>query len=397
MAKRYRITTTTGRAELAPRREPYWHQLRKGGYVGLRKFREGETWLVRWRNADGKQEYKPIGDLADYDGREQFDQASKQANEWLDGKSRPDAPKGRPTVKDAVDHYEEYLSAEKGPRAVKDAKMRTNAYILPKLKDVYLDELTTARLNKWKNAFVPKDGDEETLRRARDTANRHLNTLKAILNKAWQDGIVASDSAWRRVKRFSKTKGKRGEEEALSPEQTTRLLDNAPERFEDLVRGLLLAGLRPGIEIEHLRREQYTVRKTPRGEIAALEVRESKTGPRVVYLSKEGRTFFNELTKDKHPKAYLFTRDGKDPWREKEASRIMQDVRITAKLPADTVLYSLRHTYITRALENGANMKLIADNCGTSIRMLEQHYWKAIQTKRQEMLDGVSILQEAVQ
>lgn len=392
MAKRYRITTVAGRSELASRREPYWHQLRKGGYVGLRKFRDGERWLARWRTAEGKQEYKPIGELADYDPKERFDQASKLANEWLDGKSRPDAPRGRPTVKHATEHYQDYLSAEKGPRALADAKMRAKAHILPKLKDVYLDELTTAKLNKWKNAFVPDEGDEETLRRARDTANRHLNTLKAILNRAWQDGLVASDSAWRRVKRFSKTKGKRGEEEALSPEQTGRLLKKSPKRFEELVKGLLLTGLRPGIEIEHIRREQYTVRKTRHGDVAAIEVRESKTGPRVVYLSREARAFFDELAKDKHPKAFLFTRDGKDPWREKEASRAMREIRVLAKLPADTVLYSLRHTYITRALENGANMKLIADNCGTSIRMLEQHYWKAIQARRQEMLDGVSIL-----
>lgn len=392
MAKRYRITTTAGRAELKPRREPYWHQLKKGGYVGVRKHKEGEHWLARWRNSEGKQEYKTIGELAEYDSKERFDQAAKIANDWLEGKSRPDAPTGRPTVEMAVSHYEDYLSAEKGPRAVKDAKMRAKAHILPTLGKTYLDELTTAKLNKWKNSFVPKEGDEEAQRRARDTANRHMNTLKAILNRAWQDGLVAEDSAWRRMKRFSKTKGKRGEEEALSPEQTQQLIKHSPEFFADLVKGLLLTGLRPGIEIEHIRREQYTVRKTKHGETAALEIRESKTGPRVVYLSREGREFFDALAKGKTPKAYLFTRDGKSPWWQKEASKIMREVRVKAKLPADTVLYSLRHTYITRALENGANMKLIADNCGTSIRMLEQHYWKAIQKRRQEMLDGVSIL-----
>ena len=70
----------------------------------------------------------------------------------------------------------------------------------------------------------------------------------------------------------------------------------------------------------------------------------------------------------------------------------MRDMRKTAKLPAKTVLYSLRHTYISRALEHGASVKLIADNCGTSIRMIEKHYWKSIQSQRQEMLDKVAIL-----
>jgi len=39
-------------------------------------------------------------------------------------------------------------------------------------------------------------------------------------------------------------------------------------------------------------------------------------------------------------------------------------------------------------------VKLIADNCGTSIRMIEKHYWKSIQNQRQEMLDRVSVLPE---
>lgn len=71
---------------------------------------------------------------------------------------------------------------------------------------------------------------------------------------------------------------------------------------------------------------------------------------------------------------------------------MLGDIKSKAKLPADTVLYSLRHTYISRALEHGASVKLIADNCGTSIRMLEKHYWKAINRRRQEMLDGVQML-----
>ncbi len=389
--KSFRITTPSARRDLKPRREPYWHQLRKGGYVGFRKSGNVGTWIARWRNKDGKQEYRSLGDLADYDPKKQYDEAAKTASAWFDGKSKPDAPKGRPTVGDAVDSYLDNLRAEKGDRAVKDARYRANAYILPKFRTAFLDELTTTKIIKWRNNFVPKDADGETLRKARDTANRHLNTFKAILNRAHKDGLVSDDAAWRRVERFKKTKGKRGEDEALSDTQIGRLLEHAKGGFRDLVTGLLLTGMRPGREIECLLRGQYRVR----GDTATLELRESKTGPRTVFLSREGRQFFDNLAKDKTTKARLFTTDGR-PWREKEASRIMRDVKKAAKLPADTVLYSLRHSHITRALENGANAKLICDNCGTSIRMLEDHYWKAIQKRRQEMLDGIQMLPEGV-
>src|SRR5690349_3300040 len=45
-------------------------------------------------------------------------------------------------------------------------------------------------------------GDEESRRARRSTANRVLTTLKAALNRAWQDGHVASDEPWRRVRPF---------------------------------------------------------------------------------------------------------------------------------------------------------------------------------------------------
>ncbi len=386
--KSFRITTPSGRRDLKPRREPYWFQLRLGGYVGFRKSDYAGTWIARWRCKRGKQEYRSLGDLAGYDASMQFNRAAKLANAWFDERAKPDAPKGRPTVSDAVDNYLDCLRAEKSAGSVQDARMRAKARILPKLGATFLDELTTAKLNKWRNDFVPKGADGETLRKARDTANRHLNNFKAVLNRAHLDGLVADDAAWRRVKRFEKTAGKRGGDEALSDAQIGRLLEHSKGAFRDLVTGLLLTGMRPGREVECLLREQYKVR----GDTATLQLRESKTGPRTVFLSREGLQFFDNLAKGKTPKAHLFTMDDGQPWREKEAARIMREVRRAAKLPADTVLYSLRHTHITKALEHGANLKAVSDSCGTSLKMIEDHYWKAIRERRQEVLDGIQML-----
>lgn len=51
---------------------------------------------------------------------------------------------------------------------------------------------------------MPIDNSEEAIRKRKVTANRILNILKAILNKAWYDGLVESNEAWRRIKPFSK-------------------------------------------------------------------------------------------------------------------------------------------------------------------------------------------------
>ena len=128
--------------------------------------------------------------------------------------------------------------------------MRIKAYILPKFKNTYLDELTTAAITRWRNAFIPKEGDEETLRKARDTANRHLNSFKALLNRAYKDRLTPSDTAWRNVARFEKAGVAR--KVMLDSKQIKRLLENSKGGFRNLVKGLLLTGLRPGIEIEHI-------------------------------------------------------------------------------------------------------------------------------------------------
>jgi len=390
--KSFRITTPSGRRGLKLRREPYWHYLRRGGHVGYRRSGYAGSWIARWRSKGDKHATRSLGDLADYDDSMQFNQAAKLANAWFDERARPDAPKGRQTVGDAVDSYLDCLEAEKSPGSVQDARWRANAYILPKFGKTFLDEITTRQLTRWRNAFVPRGADGETLRKARDTANRHLNTLRAILNRAHKDGLVSDDAAWRRVKRFKGTTGKRGGDEALSDAQIGRLLEHSKGGFRDLVTGLLLTGMRPGREIECLLREQYRVR----GDSATLELRESKTGPRTVFLSREGRQLFDHLAKGKTPKAHLFTMDDGLPWKEKEAAHIMREVRKAAKLPAGAVLYSLRHSHITKALENGAGAKLICDNVGTSLTMLERHYWGAIRKRRQEMLDGIPMLPKGV-
>src|SRR5262249_24680451 len=58
-----------------------------------------------------------------------------------------------------------------------------------------------------------------------------------------------------------------------------------------------------------------------------------------------------------------------------------------AKLPAGTVFYSLRHTYASAALVGGINMQLLAENMGTSVRMLEENYGKFTAASRRKLIE----------
>ena len=56
MVTRYFIDTPTRRKKLSPRREPYWHKIMTGRYLGYRQTERGGHWVARI-NVDGSQRY----------------------------------------------------------------------------------------------------------------------------------------------------------------------------------------------------------------------------------------------------------------------------------------------------------------------------------------------------
>ena len=68
----------------------------------------------------------------------------------------------------------------------------------------------------------------------------------------------------------------------------------------------------------------------------------------------------------------------------------MADAVKRAKLSADTTIYTLRHTYASQSILAGMNLQLLAENMGTSIRMLELHYGKFIAASRRRLIEESS-------
>jgi integrase len=48
--------------------------------------------------------------------------------------------------------------------------------------------------------------------------------------------------------------------------------------------------------------------------------------------------------------------------------------------------YALRHSYISRAIEGSVPLNIIAENCGSSVRMIENTYAKILAEKRRVSL-----------
>lgn len=139
-----------------------------------------------------------------------------------------------------------------------------------------------------------------------------------------------------------------------------------------------------------------------RGELFAARVRDldaregtlqvsGKTGTRTVYLSDTAVAFFRTLAKDKLLDGYLLTKDDGKPWPEDDLNRPFKAAARAGQLPPDTTYYSLRHHHISKALLAGVQPQVVAENCGTSLRMIEKPYRKFLKTDRRAMFNEVAL------
>ncbi|MGH8738043.1 MAG: hypothetical protein ACREU5_11840 [Burkholderiales bacterium] len=170
------------------------------------------------------------------------------------------------TVKQAAERYLKWFRQHK--KSVRETEHVINAHILPALGDLKLEAVTAPKLRAWLDALAsqparvrssrqkpkyrasPRTADEKRARRS--TANRILNVLKALLNRAFQDGLAADDTAWRKVKPFAKADEARIR--FLSDAEAVRLVNACPADLRALVRAALLTGARYG-ELARLRHE----------------------------------------------------------------------------------------------------------------------------------------------
>ena len=133
--------------------------------------------------------------------------------------------------------------------------------------------------------FLPAPKTDEAKRKRRNTANRVLAILKAVLNHAYDEGHVADNSAWgRKLKRLRDANAARVR--YLEFDECQRLLNACDPDFRDLVRGGLETGCRYG-ELTRMRIMDFNKAA------GTVTVAKSKTGKvRHVVLTEDGIGFF---------------------------------------------------------------------------------------------------------
>jgi integrase len=380
-----KIDTKTARDALKARREPYWHKLSTGLHIGYRRPALGEgTWIAR-RTEGTKKTYQSLGQFFDIEKpkRKAFDDARAAAAQWA-GQADAGVELYGMTVEAACRAYVDAKRSEKGDSTADDANGRFGRLVYGRaFGAVRLDKLTTTRVRAWRDAQLPKDpDDEEETRRAKDSTNRNLATLKAALNLALSDRLVATDAGWKTVTKFREVGRKR--ELFLTREQRDDLIQACPGNLRALVKGLTLTALRPG-ELAACK-----VKDFDRG-AGTLNIRKSKTDARIVPLSTAARAFFSEQVRTRIAGSPLLPDDFGKHWNKDAWKKPFKASVTAAKLPTETVTYSLRHAAISELLVSGMDMHTVAKIAGTSTDMIDEHYGHLCIERTRHQLDAAAL------
>ena len=198
-----KIDTLTARRRLVNRREPYFATIVRGRSLGFRRFQDDVGhWIARVRSKVGKYEYRPLGTDTALD----YAQALASAQEWFERQAVAEGEDHRSvTVETAVNDYLDFLERNGKPSTLESARARARKYVVPKLGDTLLADLTPLQVRNWHQGLVRKTKDADKRRASQASANRCLSILKTALTRAAFGRKGIDTAAWMSVKLFPKT------------------------------------------------------------------------------------------------------------------------------------------------------------------------------------------------
>jgi integrase len=377
-----RLQERSARARLAARHHPYWRSISEGRHLGYYKGKRG-SWIARCL-IPGQKDYltKAIGEADDdmeADGASilNWAQALEIALAWFEDVRLGGKHGTRYTVGDALDDYLETFSG----KSLKKTRHTIDRHIRPVLGERRVCELTTAELRKFQADLAnrksvyranksgvakPRPDDGDSARRGRANANRIFTPLKAALNRAFNDGRVPDDTAWRRVKPFPKVSVARVR--YFTKVEIQALLAAAEPWFRAMIQAALFTGARWS-EIHRMKVRDVDLRS------GTILFPETKSGrPRYVHLTDEGGRFFARQVAGKGLLDPLFLNQHRRVLGASHQIRPMLETCLKAKVePAG--FHILRHTYGSTLAMAGVPLAVIAEALGhADERITRKHY-----------------------
>lgn len=330
---------------------------------------------------------------------ESLSKAKDWAEDWYFGlkdKGRRGELTSEKTFKDAADQfiteYEVLTEGERNERWVKDHYRRVRSYLVPYFGKMGLSTINAGTVQEYRvSRLAPEEGkklpsrstlhhETVTLRLVLKTAVRHrwLGHLPDI-SQPYKKSVKVVHRAWFTPEEYKQLyqatrahaqKTRDASKKAQEGEQAHRVW--LAEQLHDKILFLANTGLRPD-EANWLEyRDVEVVKDKATGhKILEIQVR-GKRG--VGYCkSTSGAVFpFERMVARNKPKPTdkLFPVDHK-----KQFNGILDKLGLKLDREGNRrTLYSLRHSYISFRLLEGADIYQVAKNCRTSVEMIEKHY-----------------------
>ncbi|MBE5074248.1 tyrosine-type recombinase/integrase [Erythrobacteraceae bacterium E2-1 Yellow Sea] len=371
-----------------PKGEPHWQRIRPGCFIGFAPSAKGGdgTWHARAYDPERRgYRRKALGSFPKEGGNTKFAAAKKEAEQFADTvESGGHSEEKIETVADACQAYAENRS---------EAEARFKRYIYDdKIAKVKLEKLRRRHLLDWRDrlgaqpALISrrKKGERQTRERAPSTVNRDMAVLRAALNKVLSPGKPNTEAAWQEaLKPIRNANGRRTL--YLDKVQRGKLLQHISDEARPFVRSLCLLPLRPGA-MAALTVADFDARTSE------LTIGKDKSGKaRRIKIPEQASNLFTVQSSDKLPAAPLFMRANGKAWDRNSWKIPIAEAAADAKLPAETVAYTLRHSTITDLVTAGLPLLTIAQISDTSAEMIERHYGHLVSDAAVNALEALAL------
>lgn len=313
------------------------------------------------------------------------------AEDWyleLRGKSSRGEIKNEKTFKDAAKRFEvEYEVITEGERSAKyvhDHMARLRNYLIPYFGSKGLSEIKPGMVQEYRVYRIQGNGSDNHKAPSRTTMHHEIVTLRQVLKTAvrhgWLESLPDLSMPYR-------TSAKVSHRAWFSPDEYKQLYTAtrgharkgkgeawqwAAEQLHDKVLFLANTGIRPD-EANWLEfRDVEIVEDDATGETILEIVVRGKRGVGYCKSTPGAVRPFERMVARNNPQRTdrLFPTDHK-----KQFNRLLEKQGLKFDREGNRrTLYSLRHSYISFRLLEGADIYQIAKNCRTSVEMIEKHY-----------------------
>jgi integrase len=281
----------------------------------------------------------------------------KRKQQALEGRKLPERlrQETRPTLREFSARFMQAVQTRCAgkPRTVEFYAQQTR-YLLA------FEVLASRRLDEIDEALIEVFCQARRRQVSTATTNRALAVLRRMLRLAHEWRII------NRIPKIRLLRGERNREFVLSREQERIYLEFCPQLLHDVAVLMLDTGLGPA---EALGLQWPDVHPD------YLQVREGKTRYRARSLSLTSRLrSMLEVRRRDSASKFVFAGESGKPPLPSSLAHLHAQVRRRLKLPEVFVLYSLRHTALTRLGETGADAYTIMRIAGHSSITTSQRY-----------------------